>query len=615
MTLTFKIQLRDITKPPVWRRLEIPGNFTFDDLHNTIQSAFGWWNSHLYQFEKSPFCHGWKVKEPSEYDDQMGDDVEDAATTVVADFIKRKRLNKFVYVYDFGDSWVHDITLEKKDDETSRSYPVCLAGKGACPHEDCGGVWGWEEIKRLFREEPDSDETESYREWLQLDDDEEFDPNHFDIEEVNSKLRMIIADSKDERNESETGVARKIIKGPKPITLLENLKRLDKADILDFADDLGLVVDETAGVTKVRQQYAEALLENPRKILDQLPLQDLQIFEKLKNGGEIVDAYEDYFKPITYYFGLVSDWNDEDDIYYIHVPKDLRDAYLPHIDAAMNDMGNHLRISVESAVEGLANLYGQVSLGFVKKELERQRLALPADKVMADMMQRSLLLKWMGFHLGNNPFAEPDDDTTIFVSRYGWDMPGELDKEIKRRESVAPDYKLFKNMDVMLAGRIPMPQIPNTMYAKFTTFLSDKLHLNQWEVLETCHDLWYFTMHKGDEDFEDREPSQYFVDCVLDSLEIDDGLFGEAMCMLDNYLNNMPHWQLKGHTPEEAKVLFNVTKEDKPRRTRQTIDYADEWPLSSFPTMPYIAPPKVGRNDPCPCGSGKKYKNCCGRGN
>ena len=23
--------------------------------------------------------------------------------------------------------------------------------------------------------------------------------------------------------------------------------------------------------------------------------------------------------------------------------------------------------------------------------------------------------------------------------------------------------------------------------------------------------------------------------------------------------------------------------------------------------------PKIGRNDPCPCGSGKKYKNCCGK--
>lgn len=27
----------------------------------------------------------------------------------------------------------------------------------------------------------------------------------------------------------------------------------------------------------------------------------------------------------------------------------------------------------------------------------------------------------------------------------------------------------------------------------------------------------------------------------------------------------------------------------------------------------YIAPKKIGRNDPCPCGSGKKYKNCCGK--
>ena len=25
-----------------------------------------------------------------------------------------------------------------------------------------------------------------------------------------------------------------------------------------------------------------------------------------------------------------------------------------------------------------------------------------------------------------------------------------------------------------------------------------------------------------------------------------------------------------------------------------------------------VKPPKVGRNDPCPCGSGKKYKKCCG---
>ena len=30
---------------------------------------------------------------------------------------------------------------------------------------------------------------------------------------------------------------------------------------------------------------------------------------------------------------------------------------------------------------------------------------------------------------------------------------------------------------------------------------------------------------------------------------------------------------------------------------------------------PYVREePKIGRNDPCPCGSGKKYKKCCGKG-
>ena len=32
-----------------------------------------------------------------------------------------------------------------------------------------------------------------------------------------------------------------------------------------------------------------------------------------------------------------------------------------------------------------------------------------------------------------------------------------------------------------------------------------------------------------------------------------------------------------------------------------------------IPPQPYIAPPKVGRNEPCPCGSGKKHKKCCGK--
>ena len=38
------------SKPPVWRRLELPGDLTLPRLHDVIQSAMGWTNSHLHRF-------------------------------------------------------------------------------------------------------------------------------------------------------------------------------------------------------------------------------------------------------------------------------------------------------------------------------------------------------------------------------------------------------------------------------------------------------------------------------------------------------------------------------------------------------------------------------------
>ena len=188
MTLTFKIQLRGIKKPPVWRRIEIPAKSTFEDFHMIIQVAFGWCNAHLYMFQQRPYDRGWIVKTPDENDDYYYDEVVNADTMLVSAFLRKVGVTKFVYLYDFGDSWVHDITLEKVDAKKTMPCAVCLAGKGACPPEDCGGVWGYEEIKRLFAEEPDSEETKEYREWMEMEDGEEFDPTRFHIDIVNAML-------------------------------------------------------------------------------------------------------------------------------------------------------------------------------------------------------------------------------------------------------------------------------------------------------------------------------------------------------------------------------------------------------------------------------------------
>ena len=192
MTLQVRIQLRNIKRPPVWRRIVIPGTFTFLDFHYAIQRAFGWTDSHLFHFMKQPYDRGWEIKMPDSWDGSLFSSPYKAAhKTVVADFLRENGVSEFVYTYDFGDDWFHDIQLEAINEEESLESPRCLAGKGACPPEDCGGPWGYENLKALFQEEPDSDEALEYKAWMGLDEDEEFDPKLFDLEETNEVLASV----------------------------------------------------------------------------------------------------------------------------------------------------------------------------------------------------------------------------------------------------------------------------------------------------------------------------------------------------------------------------------------------------------------------------------------
>lgn len=133
MVFQFKIKLKDISKPPVWRRVEVPAYFTFDQFNKVIQLAFGWQNAHLWNFSdrKEMFGQGTlRIAEPSEYDDNYVVPTTDAAkVTLFEIFSSRKSLT---YVYDFGDDWIHEITLEGTLME-DRPVAFCTEGKGATP--------------------------------------------------------------------------------------------------------------------------------------------------------------------------------------------------------------------------------------------------------------------------------------------------------------------------------------------------------------------------------------------------------------------------------------------------------------------------------------------------
>jgi hypothetical protein len=38
------------SKPPIWRRILVPGNVTLEHLHYILQAVMGWTNAHLHQF-------------------------------------------------------------------------------------------------------------------------------------------------------------------------------------------------------------------------------------------------------------------------------------------------------------------------------------------------------------------------------------------------------------------------------------------------------------------------------------------------------------------------------------------------------------------------------------
>jgi pRiA4b ORF-3-like protein len=113
-------------------------------------------------------------------------DIEDARPVILAALVRGEK-SKLLYEYDFGDSWEHELLVEKilPRDEGKR-YPVCLTGKRACPPEDCGGVWGYASFLEALHD-PEHPEHEEMLEWI----GGEFDPEAFDLDEVNVELQRL----------------------------------------------------------------------------------------------------------------------------------------------------------------------------------------------------------------------------------------------------------------------------------------------------------------------------------------------------------------------------------------------------------------------------------------
>jgi len=176
----FKISLNN-SKPLIWRRIIVPSSYSFWDLHVAIQDSMGWYDCHLHMFEiKNPETNikveiGTPDEEYDAYDKKV---LADHKEKIAKHFNKNNSAAR--YEYDFGDTWIHTIKLEKiLPAAIGEKYPKYIAGKMACPPEDCGGIGGYYHLLSVLSD-PNNEDYAEMIEWL----GGEFNPEIFDPKDV-----------------------------------------------------------------------------------------------------------------------------------------------------------------------------------------------------------------------------------------------------------------------------------------------------------------------------------------------------------------------------------------------------------------------------------------------
>ena len=175
-----RVELEGI-KPPIWRRIQVPGSLTLGEFHDVIQIVMGWRDSHLHRFTINQQLYG--LSDEEESCDENEPPLQDERTVRLVEVLPTVP-TVFTYEYDYGDEWRHTIEVQKTvSPQPGTYYPTCLAGNRACPPEDVGGIAGYEELLGILadRRHPEHKTT---RTWV----GEDYDPGRFDRVTVNQFL-------------------------------------------------------------------------------------------------------------------------------------------------------------------------------------------------------------------------------------------------------------------------------------------------------------------------------------------------------------------------------------------------------------------------------------------
>lgn len=181
LALQLRIALRHI-EPPIWRRLLVPEHLQLSQLHNILQGAMGWTNSHLHEFDIGGLSYGPMDAEAR----AMGYPAFDEKRVRLSDFKRRAGIT-FTYIYDLGDNWEHDVEIEDFVAVVNEDVPKVLEGARKCPPEDVGSVDGYMDFLEAVLDRS-HEEHQAMLTWV----GGQFDPEAFDLAAANEAVSRAV---------------------------------------------------------------------------------------------------------------------------------------------------------------------------------------------------------------------------------------------------------------------------------------------------------------------------------------------------------------------------------------------------------------------------------------